>query len=95
MHYVSYWKGENHIVFMGGSRIKDLFHEFVALIDNDSNSIDEPSVEDIHAIAKKSNLWTNQTQEESVSGHYEDASIGLYAVSNIPSWLSLVLTQCQ
>ncbi|XP_064646381.1 N-acetylneuraminate 9-O-acetyltransferase-like isoform X2 [Lineus longissimus] len=29
MHYISYWGGHNHIVFMGDSRIRELFYEFV------------------------------------------------------------------
>lgn len=82
MHYVSYWKGNNHIVFMGNARMKDLFHEFVALVDNDSG--EELTPEDDHAITKKSNMYTNQTREN-LSGHYEKMSIGLYAVSNKPT----------
>ncbi|XP_067685782.1 N-acetylneuraminate 9-O-acetyltransferase-like isoform X1 [Haliotis asinina] len=32
MHYVSYWGGRNHITFVGDSRIRQLYFEFVNLI---------------------------------------------------------------
>ncbi|KAK3593520.1 hypothetical protein CHS0354_037045 [Potamilus streckersoni] len=32
MHYISYWGGRNHITFMGDSRIRQLYYEFVNLL---------------------------------------------------------------
>ncbi|XP_074654898.1 N-acetylneuraminate (7)9-O-acetyltransferase-like isoform X2 [Tubulanus polymorphus] len=34
MHYISYWGGYNHIVFLGDSRIRQLYHEFVGMFSN-------------------------------------------------------------
>jgi len=34
MHYISYWGGRNHIAFVGDSRIRQLYFEFVALLSN-------------------------------------------------------------
>ncbi|XP_050419398.2 N-acetylneuraminate 9-O-acetyltransferase isoform X1 [Patella vulgata] len=35
MHYISYWGGRNHIVFLGDSRIRQLYFHFINLISND------------------------------------------------------------
>ena len=32
MHYISYWGGRNHITFLGDSRIRQLFFDFVNLL---------------------------------------------------------------
>ena len=32
MHYISYWGGHNHITFLGDSRIRQLYFEFVNLL---------------------------------------------------------------
>lgn len=32
MHYISYWGGRNHITFVGDSRIRNLYYEFINLI---------------------------------------------------------------
>jgi len=32
MHYISYWGGHNHITFLGDSRIRQLYFEFVKLL---------------------------------------------------------------
>ena len=32
MHYISYWGGKNHISFVGDSRIRQLYFEFVNLV---------------------------------------------------------------
>ncbi|XP_041374729.1 N-acetylneuraminate 9-O-acetyltransferase-like [Gigantopelta aegis] len=34
MHYISYWGGRNHITFLGDSRIRQLYFEFINLISN-------------------------------------------------------------
>ena len=35
MHYISYWGGHNHIAFIGDSRIRQLYFEFVNLLSRD------------------------------------------------------------
>lgn len=35
MHYISYWGGHNHITFLGDSRIRQLFFEFVNLLSSE------------------------------------------------------------
>ena len=35
MHYISYWGGKNHFVFVGDSRIRQLYYEFVNIISKD------------------------------------------------------------
>ncbi|KAK7113317.1 N-acetylneuraminate (7)9-O-acetyltransferase-like isoform X2 [Littorina saxatilis] len=35
MHYISYWGGRNHITFIGDSRIRQLYFEFVNLLSQD------------------------------------------------------------
>ena len=32
MHYISYWGGRNHITFLGDSRIRQLYFDFVNLL---------------------------------------------------------------
>jgi hypothetical protein len=32
MHYIAYWGGRNHIAFIGDSRIRQLYFEFVNLL---------------------------------------------------------------
>ncbi|KAL4216929.1 N-acetylneuraminate 9-O-acetyltransferase [Mactra antiquata] len=35
MHYISYWGGHNHITFVGDSRIRQLYFEYVSLLSNE------------------------------------------------------------
>ncbi|XP_071148992.1 N-acetylneuraminate (7)9-O-acetyltransferase-like isoform X2 [Mytilus edulis] len=35
MHYISYWGKRNHIAFLGDSRIRQLYYEFVNLLSNE------------------------------------------------------------
>lgn len=35
MHYISYWGGRNHFAFVGDSRIRQVYFEFVNLISSD------------------------------------------------------------
>jgi hypothetical protein len=35
MHYISYWGKRNHIAFLGDSRIRQLYFEFVNLLSTD------------------------------------------------------------
>lgn len=83
MHYVSYWKDRNHITFMGDRRMRAMFHEFVALVDNDSG--DENIADDLHIFTRKSTLYSNQTQPfiGKMNEHYEQVPIGLYVVSYV------------
>ena len=32
MHYISYWGGKNYIVFIGDSRIRQLYFDFVNML---------------------------------------------------------------
>jgi len=32
MHYISYWGGHNNIVFLGDSRIRQIYFEFINLL---------------------------------------------------------------
>ena len=35
MHYISYWGGRNHIAFVGDSRIRQLYFDFVGQLSAD------------------------------------------------------------
>ncbi|ESP04229.1 hypothetical protein LOTGIDRAFT_180023 [Lottia gigantea] len=45
MHYLSYWGGRNHIVFLGDSRIRQLYFDFVNLINRWSIKLNNGSKE--------------------------------------------------
>lgn len=92
MHYISYWRGRNDIVFMGDKRMRNLFDEFVALVHGDG----EPDSPQIQAhILKPRNIYkaplTNMTvpvtvpvpieNYEDLNEVYEQGPIGLQAVS--------------
>lgn len=47
MRYIDYWGGKNHIVFIGDSRIRQLFRAFVHRIDSKSESKDTPVHKDL------------------------------------------------
>jgi len=35
MHYISYWGGQNHIAFVGDSRLRQLYYDFASLLSSD------------------------------------------------------------
>lgn len=35
MRYISYWGGKNYIAFVGDSRIRQLYYEFISLLSNE------------------------------------------------------------
>ncbi|XP_052234383.1 N-acetylneuraminate 9-O-acetyltransferase-like isoform X2 [Dreissena polymorpha] len=49
MHYISYWGGHNHITFLGDSRIRQLYFEFVSLLSNQPIETSKAH-EDIHFV---------------------------------------------
>jgi len=86
MNYIYYWKGRNYVVFMGDDQMKDLFNDFVALVDGSSSSNTDSLEQDKHRYKRKSLLYTTSTNDvnfydDDRNDHYEDASIGLYVVS--------------
>lgn len=62
--------------------MRELYHEFVALVDDDS--IDDQATEDVHILSRKSMFYSNQTQQANgeLDEHYEQTSIGLYVVGS-------------
>ncbi|KAK3082767.1 hypothetical protein FSP39_004725 [Pinctada imbricata] len=52
MHYINYWGGQNHITFLGDSRIRQLYYEFVNMLSK--KKIEEEKVHgDLHFEDKK------------------------------------------
>ncbi|XP_067934905.1 N-acetylneuraminate 9-O-acetyltransferase-like isoform X2 [Watersipora subatra] len=82
MHSISYWKGRNHIVFMGDERMRQLFIEFIALIDGDGSSELTDGHDSVIPLEMKSYQYENYTNRpvdySEYHEHYEQAAIGLY-----------------
>ncbi|BFZ21935.1 hypothetical protein BsWGS_24974 [Bradybaena similaris] len=55
MHYVSYWGGHNHFAFVGDSRIRQLYYEFIGLI-NDKLDVDTKAHTDLQFHDSKINI---------------------------------------
>ena len=47
MHYISYWGGRNHIVFVGDSRIRDQYYQFKSMLNNDAADTNSRAHEDL------------------------------------------------
>ncbi|XP_052813330.1 N-acetylneuraminate 9-O-acetyltransferase-like isoform X2 [Mya arenaria] len=61
MHYISYWGGHNHITFLGDSRIRQLYFEFVNLLSREHmksyKTHSNISYHDEHIQAKVDFVW--------------------------------------
>ena len=52
MHYINYWGGQNYITFLGDSRIRQLYYEFVNLLSK-KKVVEEKVHGDLHYVDKK------------------------------------------
>ncbi|GFN99747.1 cas1 domain-containing protein 1 [Plakobranchus ocellatus] len=48
MHYISYWGGHNHFSFVGDSRLRQLYYEFVSLVSESSVEEEDPDKAKVH-----------------------------------------------
>lgn len=102
MHYISYWKDRNHIVFMGDDKMRQLFDEFALLIRGDGSPDSLDIIDhDFIPIERKSyiqitgnhRIYENVTNSEK-NEHFEETSIGLNAVGWGQSMDQFTLVHC-
>ena len=55
MQYISYWGGRNHIAFVGDSRMRQLYYQFVRTVSNERIK-EEKAHSDMHFNVPKFNL---------------------------------------
>ncbi|XP_025108057.1 N-acetylneuraminate 9-O-acetyltransferase-like isoform X2 [Pomacea canaliculata] len=71
MHYISYWGGRNHITFVGDSRIRNLYYEFINLIS--LSELEEAKAQsDIHFSDEKINARVDFLWQPYVNAHMYD-----------------------